>query len=236
MAIRKSLAVSKVLERAVERLHAKPQPGAAEMVSGARQIAKLLDGLEAIAHQRNPTETREAHALRVAKAAEQLLAKVKDAEARDNTTRTLAANAVQARLNDVTKLAEGPRSREIRDVFRAMSKAEQSALIDRAMQAQDHETLGAILTAPAFLSGMDATQQAGYRTHYETAIAPKLVAEFDEILAADESAATVRRVAREVATEARQPDFIAKIEKDRAEAERAQQSFDSAAGEVHSAA
>ena len=236
MAIRKSVAVSKVLERAVERLNARPQAGAAEMVSGARQIAKLLDGLEAIAHQRNPTETREAHALRVAKAAEQLLAKIKDAEARDNTTRTLAANGVQGRLNEKTKLMEGPRSREIRDVFRAMSKKEQSALLERAMEAQDHETLGAILTAPAFLSGMDAAQQAGYRTHYEIKVAPDIVGEFDEILAADESAATVRRVAREVATEARQPDFIAKIEKDRLEAERAQQSFDSAAGQVYSAA
>lgn len=88
MAIRKSVAVSKILERAVERLHSAPQTGAAEMVVGARQVAKLLEGLEAIAQQRNPTETREAHALRVAKAAEQLLVKVKDAEARDNTTRT----------------------------------------------------------------------------------------------------------------------------------------------------
>jgi len=236
MANRQSLAVSKVLERAVARLQSRPQAGAAEMVQGARRVAKMLEGLEAIAHQRNPTETREAHALRVSKAAEKLLEQIEASGAKDNETRTMAVRGVQARIDDLTKLADGPRGREIRDVFRSMDDKGRAALIDSAMAAQDHETLGAILRAPSYLSGMDAERQVRYRTHYETKIAPKLVAEFDEILAADESAATVRRVAREVATQARHPDFIAKIEKDMAEAERAQRSFDSAVGEVHPAA
>jgi hypothetical protein len=230
MAIRKSVGVSVVLERATERLAAKPQLGGVSIVSGARKVAQMLDALETIAERRNPTETPEAHALRVNAAARKLLKAVEQQAEVDNATRAEAARSIQSRLDLATGLVDPPRGREIRDVLRTMDATERAELIDRAIKARDVETVGAALCAPAFLAGIAPDRQAAWRTAYEAEVAPAVLAEFDELLAADEAAATVRRVAREFAQEAEKPDYVRRIEADRAQAERAQSDFDTAAG------
>lgn len=228
MAIKQSVAISKVLERATARLQAKPQLGAAEMVAGGRKIATLLSGLEDIAHKRNPTETPEAHALRVAKAAEKLLAQIAASEDTDNVTRANAARDIQARLNERTKLIDTPRGEEIRTWFRGLSSKQRHDTLQTAINAGDSELLGSVLGAPYYLSGLSQDQAQGYRTHYEQKVAPDLTAETEELFAADSAVATIRRVAREVASDARNPDYIQRIEAEKAEAERAQASFDAA--------
>lgn len=228
MAIRKSVAVEKVLERAVARLQSRPQAGAAELVAGGRKVASMLAALEDIAGKRNPIETPEAHALRLAKSADRLLAQVKAAEDADNGARTRAAQDIQARLDARTLLIDSPRGAEIRAWFRGLPSEERHAAMQAGIEARDGDMLGALLGAPSYLAGLSREQSERYRLHFERQVAPEIADEWDELLAADEAAATVRRVAREAAQEARDPAYIARIEADKVAAEAAQGSFDTA--------
>lgn len=228
MAIKKSAAVSAILERAEARLRAKPQLWASDLVNNGRKTARLLEALEAIAERRNPTETVEAHAIRVSRAAQKALAELDTLGAQADDTRTQAARNLHDQIQARSKLRDGPRGAEIRAIFRQMASEERGKLIEAAIASQDAETLGALLTAPAFLAGIDGDYQSRMRDHYELKVAPELKEALDEALAADESAAVIRRVAREAAMDAQKPDYIARILADQAEAEKAQAGFDDA--------
>ena len=101
-------------------------------------------------------------------------------------------------------------------------------MMDAAIAGNDTETLGALLTAPAFLSGVGSEYQSQMRHYYEQQIAPELHEALDDVLEADEAVSTIRRVTREVAKDAMNPDYIDRILKDQAEAEKAQASLDGA--------
>lgn len=228
MAIKKSVAVAEILKRADARLQEKPQIWAAQIVTGGRKAASLLEGLEAIAAKRNPTETPEAHAIRVNRAAQKVAAEIEAIKAKADETRTAAARSISEQVLARSQLMDGPRGAEIRALFRQMTPDERRELMDNALASKDAETLGALLTAPAYLSGIGGEYQSQMRHHYERQVAPELHEALDDVLAADDAMATVRRVVREVAQDAMQPDYIDRILKDQAEAERAQAGFDDA--------
>jgi hypothetical protein len=228
MAIKKSVAVGEILKRAEARLDEKPQPWAAQIVASGRKASSLLEGLEAIAAKRNPTETPEAHAIRVNRAAAKVAEQIEALHHKAEETRTAAARSLADQIQIRSQLQDGPRGAEIRALFRQLSGDERQALMKAAIENKDAETLGALLTAPAYLSGLGAEYQSHMKYHYERQVAPELHEALDEVLAADEAVAVVRRVVREVTKDAMQPDYIDRILKDQAEAERAQAGFDEA--------
>lgn len=230
MAIKKSIAVAAMMGRAEARLSAKPQPWASDLVNNGRKAARLLEALEAVAERRNPTETPEAHAIRVSRAAQKALSELEALAARADETRTMAARSLQDQIQARSKLHDGPRGQEIRAIFRQMDSEDRSKLMEAAIAGQDAETLGALLTAPAYLSGMDGEYQSRMRRHYEVQVAPEYHEALEEMFAADDTAAAIRRVARETATEAQNPEYVTKILADQAEAEKAQAALDGALG------
>lgn len=228
MAIKKSVAVAEILKRADARLQEKPQLWAAQIVTGGRKASSLLEGLEAIAAKRNPAETPEAHAIRVSKAAAKVAEQIEALQVKADDTRTAAARSLADQIQARSQLQDGPRGAEIRALYRRMTADERMALMQSALSEKDAETLGALLTAPAYLAGIGAEYQSQMRHYYERQVAPELHDALDEVLAADEAVAVVRRVVREAARDAMQPDYIDRILKDQAEAEKAQAGFDDA--------
>lgn len=225
MSIKKSIAANDILKRAEA---SNPKGWASELVNGGRKATALLESLETVAAKRNPTETPQAHAVRVHKAAQKVLAQVEELTAKANDTRTAAGRTIAEQIQTRTKLTDGPRGAEIRGLFRSMSSKERSQVLETAIANHDSETLGALFNAPAYLSGMDADYQARMRHHYEMQIAPELHAQLDEVLSADNSMSVIRRVVREAATEALNPSYVDRILKEQAEAEQAQAGFEGA--------
>lgn len=228
MAIKKAVAALDVLKRAEERLNQKPQPWAADIVSTGRKALSMLQGLEDIASKRSPTETQEAHALRVSKAAERMLGQVEALRQKVHDTRTAAGRSLAEQIQARVKLNDGPRGAEIRGLFRTLSSEDRQRIMDEAIASNDHETLGALFNAPAYLAGLDGKYQEQMKHSYERQVAPELHEALDEVLAADSTIAIVHKVATDAATEALKPDYVSKVLKEQAEAERAQAGFDGA--------
>jgi hypothetical protein len=226
MSMNKSVSALAVLKRAEEQLRPTSTGWASELVSAGRKATQMLEGLEALAAKRNPTETPEAHAIRVNKAASKVLSQVTELQAKANDIRTAAAQSIAQQIQTRTQLIDGRRGAEIRALFRGMEAKERSKVIEAAVANRDSETLGALFDAPAYLSGMDGEYQSRMRHHYEAQIAPDLHDALDEVLAVDSAVSTVRRVVSEAAQEALNPSYVDRILKDQADAERAQAGFD----------
>lgn len=225
MGIRKSVAAFEVLKRAEA---ANPQGWASELVNGGRKAAALLESLETVAAKRNPTETPQAHAVRVHKAAQKVLGQVEELAAKADDTRTAAARSISEQIQARTKLTDGRRGAEIRTLFRQLPAQDRQKLMEAAMQNGDDETLAALFDAPHYLSGMDADYQSRMKHHYEMQVAPDLHEQLEAVLDADNSMSVLRRVVREAATEALNPSYVDSILKEQAEAEQAQAGFDGA--------
>ncbi|MEA1619645.1 hypothetical protein SOQ14_12025 [Erythrobacter sp. T5W1-R] len=225
MAIRKSVAALDILKRAEA---ANPQGWATELVNGGRKATALLESLETVAAKRNPTETPEAHALRVHKAAQKVLQQVEELTAKANETRTAAGRSISEQIQARTKLTDGRRGAEIRTLFRQLPAQDRQRLMEVAMQNRDDETLAALFDAPTYLSGMDADYQSRMKLHYETLICPELHEQLEAVLDADNSMSVIRRVVREAASEALNPSYVSRIVKEQAEAEQAQAGFEGA--------
>ncbi len=227
MAIKKSVAALELLKRAEAQATA-PHGWVRDLVNGGRKATQLLEGLEAIALKRNPSETPEAHALRVNNAAKKVQAEIEALRAKADTIRTDAGRFISEQIEQRTQLRDGPRGAEIRSYFRQASPDERKAIMERAIEGQDSETLGALFTAPSYLAGMDAEYQGRMRYHYESKVCPDLHQRLDEVIEADKTVAVIRRVANEAAQEALAPDYVERILKDQAEAEQAQAKFEGA--------
>lgn len=65
---------------------------------------------------------------------------------------------------------------EIRGHFASLPDADRFKLAQERIEAGDAETVHALLSAPAYLSGLNETERAGLRTKAEERFAPELVA------------------------------------------------------------
>lgn len=209
------------------------QVSAAVSAREAQRLAQAMEALEAVAANRNPSETPEAHALRVNRAAQKLAEQVKASSNRINDNITEGSAAIQNRLDAATGLADNSaRGREIRDLFRTMKMSEQLDLLKNRMNARDNEMLGAILSAPPYLTGLDPDVHGKMREMYENKVAPEIRSEITVLYQADELARAVVKLAGEAATDAAQPDYIQKITAAEEKAQFAQKQFDDATGDI----
>lgn len=227
MGIKKSVAALDLLKRAEARA-TMPAGWVHDLVNGGRKATQLLEGLEAIATRRNPSETPDAHALRVNKAAQKVLAEVEALRAKADAIRTDAGRSLAAQIQERTQLSDGRRGAEIRLFFRQASADERKKIINSAIEGRDSETLAALFDAPAYLSGMDGEYQSRMRYHYECKVCPELHERLDEVMEVDKTVAVIRNVAHEAAQEAMRPDYVARVLKEQAEAEQAQAKFEGA--------
>lgn len=94
--------------------------------------------------------------------------------ARTEAQRTIAT--LDREMADQLALREGSYSSEIRAHFAGLDKNARISAIRTAIEAFDKETLAAVLTAPCYLSGFTAEDQALFHRIYAEKHAPKLIA------------------------------------------------------------
>ena len=136
-------------------------------------------GFEAIRNAlktQDPTRTAEAHFMEVRKKADQWLA---DGARKAEATRTAAESAIAAIDNEITEtlgIADGKYAPEVRSHFLKMEKNDRITAVRNAIEQFDKETMGALLSGPAYLSGFSADEQAMFRRMYAEKHAAKPIA------------------------------------------------------------
>jgi hypothetical protein len=124
----------------------------------------------------DPTRTPEAHFLDIeAKAKRWIDDCVRKAEAANGAAKS-AVEALDKEMVETLGIKDGTYAREIRAHFSGMDKNGRVAAIRAAIDGFDKETMGAILSAPAYLSGFSNEEQAMFRRHYAEKHMPQAIA------------------------------------------------------------
>ncbi len=212
--------------RAIETLLSRLGGGGSPAV---KRLAARTLALDLMAANRDPTETPEAHTLRMSRAASKLAGAI--AEAR--TDATAALNAAADRLRHAVRESTGlngdvHRGAEIRAHRKGLKNAERLELIQRAMAARDSETLSAAFMAPAYLSGLSDEIQARFRADYEHDSAPDAFGAFEDYQQVDAVHLTLIKTAEAFIGELLNPAGVARILADQQAASAAQAAFDGA--------
>lgn len=136
---------------------------------------KGYDAIRGALRTQDPTRTAEAHFMEISKKAERWL---DDCARKAEGARTGAATAiasVEREIAETLGIKEGTYAQEIRSHFSQLAKNDRVAAITAAIDAFDKETLGALLSAPAYLSGLSADEQATFKRLYAEKHAPDAI-------------------------------------------------------------
>lgn len=227
-----------LVKRMDETLKGRMTPGGAAHSSYvmAARVAASIDGLEELARTRSPSETPEAHALRVANAAKKLDQNLSQARETFNNNTTQAWAAFADKLAQATKLdRETPHAAEIRAYFRSLKTTEERLeRINEAVKSRDSATLSALVNGPDYLSGVDKAMRDKFIADYQREVAPDLVAEIDAFTEADQSAQEVLRIAQKSVREAFDPSYVEKILTDEAKAQETRERLDASISDITS--
>lgn len=223
--------IKAILERELKRLEGKAMDAPTRIIGEVGRLHSAVQGLEAIAFNRNPADNDAVHMRKTHEAGQRL---AKSAEA----TRTRAneiLNTHTARLREALLQRTGlrppealdaiMRQSELRAVVRSMESTARNDILRQAMKAKDTETLNALFNAPALVTGLDPKFADEMRTAYEQTVAPEIVAEIDAMLVADHALQVVVRNAETAAKDAQDDGAMAAFVRAEEAARAAQQNF-----------
>lgn len=140
------------------------------IISGMRETHDYLrNGHEAIKtalRTQDPTQTSEAHFMEVRRKAERWL---NDGARKAEASRMAAERALGEIDREITSklgISDGKYATEVRSHFAQMDKNDRISAVQSAIGEFDKETMGALLSAPAYLSGLSNDEQAMFRRLY----------------------------------------------------------------------
>jgi hypothetical protein len=135
-----------------------------------------FEALEPALQAIDPTMTPEAQFLDIERRAQSGL---DDNAKKVGSARVALENRTAAVENDIQsrmELSESDHAGEIRAHVLKMDDGERVTFVHKAIEAGDKETVGAILKAPAYLSGLEAKQHSALMDAYREKVAGDLVA------------------------------------------------------------
>ncbi|MDT8372224.1 MAG: hypothetical protein RQ783_09605 [Gammaproteobacteria bacterium] len=144
-----------------------------------RRMAGAVEALERLAVSRNPKETEEFHAVKVAAAAKRLAADVAKTNERLNNTFRDSVAILDAQIRQQSGMIPNQYANEIRQALRSMNQKKRNEALQKALKDGDSETLSAIQDAPEVVTGI----QLEFRDQLVEGIrrqkAPELYSEFE---------------------------------------------------------
>lgn len=222
----RSAASQKLLERALAMKPSGDAVVVSATISIGQRVHRMLEAMEQVAENRNPTETEAAHALRVSKMAATLKEEVGKARSSLNHHVSDGMRNLQTKIDQATGMKEqGPMAAEMRAVVRAAAPGELVKMIGDAIKAKDAELLSAVLGVHPLLSGIDPKFQQDMRRAYEAEVAPDLLAEQEALLEVDAEISSLVGVADTASLEAARPDYVALVAAQARQAEVSQAKF-----------
>lgn len=206
-----------------------------EMYGHHRQVANKVEGmragleaLEKLAWARDPTATDAAHAQKVAAAAAKLEAHATSAERLMQETITAGVRSLSDRVDARAGLTPDGYAAEIRQTVRAMTADQRREVLAQAIDAGDAQTVAALATGPAILTGLNEDYRTKMADHYRAVHAPDEFAAMTslvEMLGTTLTAASITKAAAQAATN---PAYLKDIAARQATANEASANFQAA--------
>lgn len=175
-------AALKGLDGELKALQAERKQG---VMAGVAKIAQAVTAFDGVVTNRAPSDTAEAHIMRVHRAAKTLRDQIE--KARDSHLQfrgQLYANLFEAMV-EKAQLKDSAYGREIRDIYRSMDEDQRAKFLVEATSRKQLEVVGALLGVPHYLSGMNEDTHKEATDSFLSDVAPDLAAQMEEILQTD---------------------------------------------------
>ncbi|MDI5987025.1 hypothetical protein QLQ85_19755 [Halomonas sp. M4R5S39] len=220
------------LKHIVQRLTASQKPNtsrhALKIHGHVKALANAVESMEAIATNRDPTQTEAAHEVRIAKAARQLMQhgeKMK-AQLHDGMAEGLGDinGEIRTKNNFSAHPVYGP---EVRHALRLMTDQQRHDVVRQALDKGDGQTMAAIMEAPEVTTGLDPKQMTAYREAFEKKHTPELVEQREELYESFDAGLVALRNADNAAREWLKPGRLREIEEAQERHSNATRSFES---------
>jgi hypothetical protein len=214
--------IAAILERETARIESRHFPGATRLIGEMGRLMNVVQALEAVALNRDPTDNDAAHMKKTHDAGVRLAKAIEASRQRGNEILNEHNAKVSAQLREATGLREPDtlagimRQSELRTVVRGMKPQARHDFLRNAVKAKDVETVSALFNAPAVVTGIDPNLLAVGRAEYERAVAPDLMDDVEFTLETDSALQAVTKAASRAANEAQ--DAVAMQEFMRADA------------------
>lgn len=190
-----------------------------------KRLAGAVDGLAGIAAHRDPTKPAAEHIQKVARASEKLGVNLPAITERVNKHITKSRADFEAAFVQNSGLKQTDIAGELRALVRTMDPGARVNFVQKLIVARDTSGLGAILLAPAYLSGLDPKYIERSRAQFFEIAVPdawKAKQDFEYIT---EHVETALKVASQAVTDFGSPEKLKAIEAEQAAAEAAQGSL-----------
>lgn len=219
-------ALSAIAEHMEKNIKARGDNATAlNMLALTNRLALGATALDNVRASRNPLDTPEAHALKVAK-----LAKKYDSEAAEAINRfgsiVHAHNQdLQSRIDQKINLKPDAFASEIRSAFRTLSRQEKVKLLGELVEGNRGPELAAIVKAPAVLTGISELEQSNFEKAIISRHAPAELEERQWIDELFENCMTVVNQSFAVARDFVDPSELQRIESAEAASNAAGEAF-----------
>lgn len=229
-----SAPINTIMERATAHIESRHFPGATRLIGEMGRLMNVVQALEAVALNRNPTDNDAAHMKKTHDAGVKLAKAIEASKQRGNEILNDHNATVSAQLRDATGLREPDtlagimRQSELRTVVRGMKPQERHDFLRDAVKAKDIETVSALFNAPAVTTGIDPKLLAQGRATYERAVAPDLIDDLEFTLETDSALQAVTNAAARAAREAQDETAMQEFMRADVAALAAKAAFDSA--------
>jgi len=138
-------------------------PVARQLKAEAERLQRGAEALDSVRRNRSPLDTKEAHTLKVAKAARKYEAEIEAARGRAHEIFGRGASEINGRIVEKVDLRPSAFAQEIRTAFRELDSQGKVKLINELVDGNRGPELAAIVDAPSVLTGISDQQRAMYR-------------------------------------------------------------------------
>lgn len=201
-------------------------PFARNLQAEVNRMVVSAEALDNVRANRNPSDTPEAHAIKVGKLAKKFDREVTATINRASDHYRAGLKDIQRRMDEKVKLVPNEFAAEVRSRFFGMNAEERSNFIHGLVENNSGPILAAIVKAPPELTGITEDR----RSQYEKMIVTKHASEeYDERERLEESMSAVQAASRASSNLVRDftdPIQLAAIEKREAEANNATAGFE----------
>ena len=201
-------------------------PTAKQLQGMVNRLHGATEALDRVMTNRNPLDTPDAHALKVAKMARKLDTEILASLNQSGRIWADGVQAVQRRIDEKVDLRPDAFATEIRGAFRGLDSKAKAALLKELVEGNRGPELAAIVRAPSVVAGISDKEKADYEKAIVGKHAAAEIDEQDKLGEVFEAIMVAHRAATDFAKRLTDPDKVAAIERGAAQAAAAGAAFD----------
>lgn len=154
--------------------HSNGGPGQSEILSDMRRLTDSVSSLAILATDTNPEISREQREARTMKAADRLGGVLPTVTERLENLKKATEEGFEQAFIEHSGLVQTARASEIRAHLKSIPQIDRPSFIQTLFKDNDNESLGAVIFAMPYLSGLDATSHARLKQQIEKTRLPEL--------------------------------------------------------------